>query len=74
MPADTLTVPADTAARKLEALFPDALSLLYSGHILLLMNYLFGMNGIVWTQLIADTFTVMVSYILYYRLKRKEGF
>ena len=37
--SDTLTVPADTAARKLEALFPDALSLLYSGHILLLMNY-----------------------------------
>ncbi len=37
--SDDLTVPADTAARKLEALFPDALSLLHSGHILLLLNY-----------------------------------
>ena len=37
--SDTLTVPADTAARKLEALFPDALILLHDGHILLLLNY-----------------------------------
>lgn len=33
--------------------------------ILFLMNYLFGMGGIVWTQLIADTINVIVSYIIY---------
>jgi len=36
---DGLTVPADTAVRKLEALFPDALSLMHNGNILLLLNY-----------------------------------
>lgn len=36
--------------------------------ILFLMDSLFGMNGIVWTQLIADAINVAVSYIIYYRL------
>ncbi|MDO5345573.1 MAG: MATE family efflux transporter [Lachnospiraceae bacterium] len=36
--------------------------------ILFLMNYLFGMSGIVWTQLIADFINVVVSYIIYRRL------
>ena len=36
---DALTIPADTAVRKLEALFPDALVLLREGHILMLLNY-----------------------------------
>lgn len=36
--------------------------------ILFLMNALFGMSGIVWTQLIADTINVIVSYIIYGRL------
>lgn len=36
--------------------------------ILFLMNYLFGMSGIVWTQLIADFINVMISYIIYGRL------
>ncbi len=36
--------------------------------ILLLMNYLFGMSGIVWTQLIADVINVIISYIIYGRL------
>lgn len=39
--------------------------------ILFLMNYLFGMSGIVWTQLIADTINVIVSYVIYGR-SRKE--
>lgn len=33
--------------------------------ILFLMNYLFGMSGIVWTQLIADIINVIISYIIY---------
>lgn len=36
--------------------------------ILLLMNVLFGMSGIVWTQLIADIINVVISYIIYGRL------
>lgn len=36
--------------------------------ILFLMNYLFGMSGIVWTQLIADLINVIISYIIYGRL------
>lgn len=36
--------------------------------ILFLMNYLLGMSGIVWTQLIADLINVIVSYIIYGRL------
>lgn len=36
--------------------------------ILILMNYLFGMSGIVWTQLVADMINVVVSYIIYGRL------
>lgn len=33
--------------------------------ILFLMNYFFGMSGIVWTQLIADMINVVISYIIY---------
>lgn len=36
--------------------------------ILFLMDYFFGMSGIVWTQLAADFINVMVSYIIYIRL------
>lgn len=36
--------------------------------VLFLMNYLFGMSGIVWTQLIADMINVVISYIIYGRL------
>lgn len=36
--------------------------------ILFLMNALFGMSGIVWTQLIADIINVIISYIIYGRL------
>ena len=36
--------------------------------ILLVMNRLFGMTGIVWTQTIADVINVAISYIIYYRV------
>lgn len=36
--------------------------------ILFFMNALFGMSGIVWTQLIADLINVIISYIIYGRL------
>ena len=36
--------------------------------ILFLMNLLFGMSGIVWTQLIADILNVIISYIIYRRV------
>ena len=35
------------------------------------MNLLFGMDGIVWTQLTADIFNVLISYIIYHRVLRK---
>ena len=36
--------------------------------IVLLLNYLFGMTGIVWTQMIADIINVIVSYIIYSKI------
>lgn len=36
--------------------------------ILFLMNFLFGMTGIVWTQLIADILNTLISYLIYSRL------
>ena len=39
--------------------------------ILLLMNAIFGMVGIVWTQMTADILNVIVSYIIYFRVIRK---
>lgn len=36
--------------------------------ILLLLNHLFGMDGIVWTQLTGDTLNVICSYIIYFRV------
>ncbi len=36
--------------------------------LLYLMSYLGGLYGIVWTQLIADTLTIAVSFTLYSRL------
>ena len=37
------------------------------------MNRLFGMTGIVWTQALADLCTVIVSYAVYARIRKKEG-
>ncbi len=39
--------------------------------ILLLLNWLFGMTGIVWTQLTADILNVICSYIIYFNVIRK---
>lgn len=39
--------------------------------ILFLMNHLFGMSGIVWTQLIADIINVIISYIIYGRMVKE---
>ena len=36
--------------------------------ILFIMNMLFGMSGIVWTQLTADLINVIISYVIYARL------
>ena len=45
--------------------------LVFNIPILLLLNHLFGMTGIVWTQAIADTFTVIASYLIYFRVRKK---
>ncbi|MGN0368176.1 MAG: MATE family efflux transporter [Wujia sp.] len=39
--------------------------------IMLLLNHMYGAYGLVWTQLIADLFTVLVSYIVYF-MKKKD--
>ena len=41
--------------------------------ILIILNSFFGMSGIVWTQAVADLFTVVVSYIIYFRIRKQEG-
>lgn len=41
--------------------------------ILFLMNALFGMSGIIWTQLTADIINVILSYIIYFRIIRRIG-
>lgn len=39
--------------------------------LLFLLNWLFGMSGIVWTQLVADFINVMISYVVYSHVIRK---
>jgi Na+-driven multidrug efflux pump len=39
--------------------------------LLFLMNALFGMMGIVWTQAVADIVNVIISYIIYGRVMRQ---
>ena len=41
--------------------------------ILFLLNYLLGMTGIVWTQMIADYLNVIASYIIYMRLNDQKS-
>lgn len=48
--------------------------LVFNIPMLFLMDRLFGMQGIVWTQLIADILTVAVSYMIYFHVRKKEGF
>ncbi|MBR2823810.1 MAG: MATE family efflux transporter [Clostridia bacterium] len=39
--------------------------------LLFLMNALFGMMGIVWTQAVADILNVIISYIIYFRVLKE---
>ena len=39
--------------------------------LLLLMNRLFAVNGIAWTQLLSDTITTAISFIIYFRAYKK---
>lgn len=39
--------------------------------LLLVMNYFFGMTGIVWTQATADLINVVISYLIYHRVMQK---
>lgn len=41
--------------------------------MLFILNRLMGMYGLVWTQLIADIFTVTLSFFVHYRFKKKSG-
>ena len=41
--------------------------------LLLILNHFFGMNGVVWTQFIADSITALISYGVYGRAARKWG-
>ena len=47
--------------------------LVFNVPILILLDRLFGMMGIVWTQAVADLFTVIVSYIIYAVIRKREG-
>ena len=47
--------------------------LVFNIPLLFLLDRLYGMMGIVWTQAIADFGTVMVSYVIYFRIRKKEG-
>ncbi len=40
--------------------------------ILLILNRLFGVMGIVWTQAIADVINVCISYVIYHHVKLKQ--
>lgn len=47
--------------------------LVFNIPLLFLLNRLFGMTGIVWTQALADFCTVIISYIIYAGIRRREG-
>lgn len=47
--------------------------LVFNIPILFLLNTFFGMMGIVWTQAVADFFTVIVSYMIYASIRKREG-
>ena len=47
--------------------------LVFNIPLLFLLDRLYGMMGIVWTQAIADFGTVVVSYVIYFRIRKKEG-
>lgn len=42
--------------------------------ILFVLNLLFGMSGVIWTQAIADAINSAISYIIYHRVNRELSF
>ncbi|MBR4758845.1 MAG: MATE family efflux transporter [Lachnospiraceae bacterium] len=54
-------------------LLPVFRQIVFNIPLLFLLSHLFGMAGVVWTQAIADLFTVIVSYIFYARIRKQEG-
>lgn len=46
--------------------------LVFNIPMLYILNYLFGMYGIVWSQLVADILTVLLSYFEYYKYLKKN--
>jgi Na+-driven multidrug efflux pump len=42
--------------------------------ILFLLNAIFGMQGIIWTQVSADIMNVIISYLIYARVMKKSKF
>ncbi len=36
--------------------------------LLFILNYIFGMQGIIWTQVTADFFNAVISYVIYYKV------
>ena len=42
--------------------------------ILFLLNAIFGMDGIIWTQVIADILNVIASYLIYAKVMKKSKF
>lgn len=55
------------------SLFPAVIrQLVFNIPLLLILNFVFGMNGIIWTQLIADACTAAVSYLVYRRVEAKR--
>ena len=52
---------------------PVIRQLVFNIPLLFLLNHLSGMMGVVWTQALGDFLTVIVSYIIYFRIRKKEG-
>lgn len=48
-----------------------ARQLVFNIPLLLLLDRFFGMDGLVWTQFIADIFTVILTYAVYWKLYKK---
>ena len=45
--------------------------LVFNIPLLFVMDHLFGMTGIVWTQALADLFTVAATYLIYWKIYRQ---
>ena len=39
--------------------------------ILILLDHLFGMTGVVWTQTVADTINVVISYLIFHSIRKR---